>query len=169
MREFIEQEKKRLQNLLRLFNEHGSRVEIYGEDGVRFLGDLVDSYTVTRIAPHFDAKGKHTGSDFWLIWKSVGYNNGWQYAHTTKIVKVRVEDTLTHEVDGVAQQCWLIVDLTDDRGRRMHVELIEPITERAYAADWREWQRYKAENAALFAEIDADLLKEHLQIAEEWK
>ena len=160
MREFIEQEKKRLQDLLRLFNERGSRMEAFGDDGKRLFGELVDSYRVTRLAPHFDAQGKHTRSDFWLLWKSVGYNNGWQYAHTVKIVKVQVRDTL--------EDCWLIVDLTDDQGRRYHVELIEPISEPDYARDWRDWQKYKAKNAEMFERIDAELLEEHLQIAEEW-
>jgi len=160
VKEFIGEEKARIQGLLRLFNERGSRMEVFGEDKKRLFGELVDSFTVTRIAPHFDAQGKHTHSDFWLLWKSVGYNNGWQYAHTVKIVQVTVHDT--------TENCWLIVDLTDDRGRRFHVEIIEPITEADYALDWRDWQKYKAENAAMFARIDAELLREHLQIAEEW-
>lgn len=161
MKEFIEQERQRLQGLLRLFNERGSRMGVYGEDGKRILGDLVDSFTVTRLAPHFDAQGNHTGADFWLLWKSVGYDNGWQYAHTVKIVQVRVRDTL--------EDCWLIVDLTDDQGRRFHVELIEPVIEKDYAADWRDWQDYKAKNTEMFARIDAEMLEEHLRIAEEWR
>jgi len=160
VKEFIDEEKARIHGLLRLFNERGSRMEVFDEDKKRLFGELVDSFTVTRIAPHFDAQGQHTQSDFWLLWKTVGYNNGWQYAHTVKIVQVNVRDTL--------ENCWLIVDLTDDRGRRFHVELIEPITEADYARDWHDWQKYKAANAAMFARIDAELLEEHLQIAEEW-
>lgn len=160
MKEFIDEEKARIQGLLRLFNERGSRMEVFDEDKKRLFGELVDSFIVTRIAPHFDAQGQHTRSDFWLLWKSVGYNNGWQYAHTVKIVQATVRDTL--------ENCWLIVALTDDRGRRFHVELIEPITEADYARDWRDWQKYKAANVAMFARIDAELLREHLQIAEEW-
>lgn len=159
--EFIEQERQRLQGLLRLFNERGSRMEVYGEDGKRILGDLVDSFAVTRLAPHFDTQGNHIGLDFWLLWKSVGYDNGWQYAHTVKIVKVRVRDTL--------ENCWLIVDLTDDQGRRFHVELIEPVIEKDHAADWKRWQDYKAKNTEMFARIDAQLLEEHLRIAEGWQ
>lgn len=161
MKEFIDEEKARIQGLLRLFNERGSRMEVFDEDNKRLFGDLVDSFIVTRIAPHFDAQGQHTRSDFWLLWKSVGYNNGWQYAHTVKIVQVIVRDTL--------ENCWLMVDLTDDRGRRFHVELIEPISEPDYARDWRDWQKYKAANSGMFTRIDAELLEEHLQIAEEWK
>ena len=161
MKAFIEDEKKRLQGLLRLFNERGSRMAVFGEDKVRLFDELVDSVVVTRIAPHFNAQGNHTHSDFWLLWKSVGYNNGWQYAHTVKIVKVQVRDTL--------EDSWLIVDLTDDQGRRLHVELIEPVIEKDYAADWKRWQDYKTENAEMFARVDADLLEEHLRIAEEWQ
>jgi len=32
MQEFIEQEKARIQGMLRLFNERGSRMEFFGED-----------------------------------------------------------------------------------------------------------------------------------------
>lgn len=168
MQEFIGQEKDRLQQRLRLFNERGSRMEAYDDDGTRIFGELVDSYTVTRIAPHFDAQGHLTKTDFWLLWKSCGYNNGWQYAHTVKIVDVKVRDTLTEKVADVERQDWLIVDLSDDLGRRHHVEMIEPITERAYAADWKAWLKYKAENVGMFREIDSQLLAEHLKIAEEW-
>jgi len=165
---FIEEEKGRLQGLLRLFNTRGSRMEAFGEDGKPIFTDLLDSYTVTRVAPHFDIRGKHIHSDFWLLWKSVGYNNGWQYAHTVKIVDTNVRDTLRHEVDGTAQEDWLLVDLTDDRGRRYRIEMIEPVTEKDSAADWAAWQTYKAGNAELFRRIDAGLLAEHLEIAEAW-
>ena len=160
MREFIQNESQRLQGLMRLFNERGSRMVVFDDQGRRLLGELVDSFTVTRLAPRFDPQGNHTGTDFWLLWKSVGYDNGWQYAHTVKIVKVRVLDTL----DGA----WLMVDLSDDRDRRMRIELIEPLTEKPYAEDWKRWQAYKADRADMFAPIDADLLEEHLRIAEQW-
>jgi hypothetical protein len=35
--------------------------------------------------------------------------------------------------------------------------------------DWRKWLRYKAENAAEFEIIDAQLLEEHTKIAESWQ
>jgi hypothetical protein len=161
MREFIEQEKGRLQGLLRLFNERGSRMEAYGDDGEHIFGELIDSFAVTRLAPHFDAQGNFTGADFWLLWKYVGYDNGWQYAHTIKVIDAKARDML--------EDCWLIVDLADDLDRRYHVELIEPVIEKDYAADWKRWQAYKAQNAEMFARIDAELLAEHVQIAEEWQ
>ena len=61
------------------------------------------------------------------------------------------------------------MDLTDDQGRRFHVELIEPVIEKDYAADWKRWGAYKTLNADMFARIDAQLLEEHLRIAEEWQ
>lgn len=161
MKAFIEQEKQRLEGRLRLFNERGSRMVVFDEDGQRVLGELIDSFSITRLAPHFDAQGNHSGSDFWLLWKSVGYDHGWQYAHTVKVVKVRVREML--------EDCWLIVDLTDDQGRRFHVELIEPVVERDYAADWERWSEYKSENAEMFTRIDAEILQEHRQIAEDWQ
>ncbi len=117
---------------------------------------LVDSYTVTRVAPHFDATGNVTKTDFWVMWKSVGYDNGYQYTHTIKVVDRGSEDSYE-------------LDLTDDLGRRYHIELIMDATERDYVLDWRKWQRYKAENAAEFEIIDAQLLDEHTKIAEAWE
>lgn len=54
MKDFIEQEKRRLQEALHWFNNRGSRMTVR-ESGDLFLDTLVDSFTVTRIAPHFDA------------------------------------------------------------------------------------------------------------------
>ncbi len=79
-----------------------------------------------------------------------------------------------------ASGCWIlvirrsqdetyIIDLTDDRGRRFHVELVFPDQEPDLAADWKRWRRYKAENRDRFERIDTDLLAEHVQIAEEWE
>ncbi|MGB9618900.1 MAG: hypothetical protein ACPL7K_00645 [Armatimonadota bacterium] len=90
------------------------------------------------------------------MWKSVGYDNGYQYTHTIKVVNWSREDTYE-------------LDLTDDLGRRYHIELIMDATEHAYVLDWRKWQRYKAENAAEFEIIDAQLLDEHTKIAESWE
>jgi hypothetical protein len=130
---------------------------------------LVDSFTVTRVAPIFDAQGKLVDSVFWLLWKSVGYNNSFQYSHTTKIQKVFVDDTLNAVVQGKPIKAWLIVELTDDRNRVHHIELIEPNQERELAADWNEWQTYKRDNAEIFRKIDAQILSEHMKIAQEWE
>ncbi len=90
------------------------------------------------------------------MWKSVGYDNGYQYTHTIKVVEWSRKDTYE-------------IDLTDDLGRRYHIELIMDATEHEYVLDWRKWQRYKMENAADFAIIDAQLLEEHTKIAEAWE
>lgn len=155
MEEFISREKARLQKLFADFNARGSWMEMReGEDEPLGFG-LMDSYIVTRVAPHFDAAGSVTKTDFWLIFKSAGYNNGWQYAHTIKVVDWSQDDTY-------------LIDLTDDRGRRFHIELLFPTQDIELVADWENWLRYKAENKALFEQIDADLLEEHILIAEEW-
>jgi len=44
-----------------------------------------------------------------------------------------------------------------------------PDQEPDLAADWRRWRRYKSENRDRFERIDADLLAEHVRIAEEWE
>lgn len=153
MRDFIASEKEKLQALFAEFNKDGSiMVMREGRDTPLPFG-LIDSYTVTRIAPHFDTAGNVTTTDFWLMFKSVGYNNAYQYTHTIKVVGWSQDDTY-------------LIDLIDDRGRRYHVELIMDATEHDYVVAWRKWQRYKAENAAEFAVIDAQILDEHIRIAE---
>lgn len=155
MRDFIAEEKARLQGLFDQFNENGSWMEMReGKDGPLEFG-LIDSYTVTRVAPHFDAAGNVTKTDFWVLFKSAGYNNGWQYVHTIKVVEWSQDDTY-------------LLDLTDDRGRRYHIELLFPIQDRVLALDWKSWQSYKAENTTMFEQIDSQLLDEHTRIAEGW-
>lgn len=155
MKEFIEAEKSRLQALFDAFNDKGSWMEMReGADDPLEFG-LVDSYIVTRVSPHFDVAGNVTKTDFWLLFKSAGYNNGWQYAHTIKAVDWSQDDTY-------------LLDLIDDRGRRYHLELLFPTLDLALSADWKYWQGYKAENKVMFERIDAQLLEEHTKIAEAW-
>ena len=156
MQEFIAQEKARLQALFDEFNRDGSFIVLREARSEPLYLGLVDSYTVTRVAPYFDAAGNVTRTDFWVMWKSVGYNNGYQYTHTIKVVEWSREDTYE-------------IDLTDDRGRRYHIELIMDATEHAYVLDWRKWQRYKMENASELEIIDAQLLEEHTRMAEAWQ
>ena len=156
MKEFIASEKARLQALFDGFNSDGSiMVMREGRDTPLPFG-LVDSCTVTRVAPHFDAAGNVTQTDFWVMWRSVGYNNGYQYTHTIKVVGWSQDDTY-------------LIDLTDDRDRHYHIELIMDVAEHDYVLDWRKWQSYKRENAAEFEIIDAQLLGEHTAIAEGWQ
>lgn len=156
MQEFIAQEKARLQALFDEFNRDGSFIVLREGRGEPLPLGLVDSYTITRVAPHFDAAGNVTKTDFWVTWKSIGYENGYQYSHTIKVVDWSRDDTYE-------------LDLTDDLGRRYHIELIMDATEHDYVLDWRKWLRYKAENAAEFEIIDAQLLEEHTKIAESWQ
>jgi hypothetical protein len=170
IQEIMESEKARIQSLLCLFNERGGYLKVSDEGNAEpFVQTLVDSFTVTRVAPVFDAHGRLVDSVFWLLWKSVGYNNGFQYCHTTKIEKAYVDDTLESQFQGNPVNAWLIVELTDDRKRIHHIELIEPNQERELAEDWQEWQVYKRDNAEIFRKIDAEILKEHLTIAREWR
>ena len=156
MREFIASEKTRLQVLFDEFNRDGSIMVMREDHDAPLPFGLVDSYTVTRVAPHFDAQGNITKTDFWMMFKSVGYDNGYQYTHTIKVVACGQEDTYE-------------LDLTDDLGRRYHIELIMDVTEHDDVVDWRAWQSYKAANAAEFEIIDAQMLAEHTAIAEGWQ
>lgn len=155
MKEFIEKEKARLQALFAGFNRQGSWIEIRerGEEPLR-LG-LVDSYTVTRVAPHFNSAGEMTHADFWLLFKTAGYDQGFQYSHTIKVCRWEQEDTY-------------LIDLFDDRDRRFHAELIMEVSEPGMVEDWKDWQKYKAENKERFEAADQSILEEHIKIAEEW-
>ena len=168
MKDFIEQEKQRLQVALLWFNSRGSRMTVSERGSGVFLDTLVDSFTVTRIAPHFDAAGNHLRTDFWLLWKALGYDEGFQYAHTIKVINVQVDDNLTAGHEGKETTAWLIVDLTDDLGRIHHIEVIEPVSEPELAADWQRWIAYRQKNAERFLRIDDQLQAEHLRIAEDW-
>jgi hypothetical protein len=156
MREFIASEKARLQVLFDQFNRDGSIIVMRDERDTPLPLGLVDSYAVTRVAPEFDAAGNLTKTDFWVMFKSAGYNNDCQYTHTIKVVTWGREDSYE-------------LDLTDDRGRHYHIELIMDVAEHDCVVDWRTWQNYKAANAAEFEVIDAQLLGEHTGIAEEWQ
>lgn len=116
------------------------------QDGYETINlGLQDSYIVTRVE----------GSDFWLFHKEAGYNNGFQYSHTMRVISWSQEDTY-------------LLDLVDDMGRRFHIELIFPELEPDLADTWNYWQAYRAANRQLFEQIDAQLLEEHLRIAETW-
>ncbi len=106
------------------------------------------------MTPHFDAGGGLKRVDFWLLFKAIGYDEGFRHAHTVKVVRWSQEDTY-------------LIDLTDDRGRRFHVELVFPDQEPDPASDCRSWRRYKSENRDRSERINADLLAEHVRISEE--
>ena len=166
MKSFIEQEIAAIQSKFMLCNENGSQIHCF-EDGTLLFSTMADSFTVIRLAPHFAPDGTYTGADFWLFWKEIGYQEGFQYAHTIKVVHHEIDDIL---VDAHNQsESWLSAELTDDRGRRYRIEVIEPVSEPDFARRWREWQKFRESNAALFAGIDPVLLDEHLKIAGEWK
>ena len=153
--DFIVSEKARLQSLFGQFNEGGAWMVMQDRHYAPLRFGLIDSYTVTRIAPHFDAEGDVTKTDFWLFFKEIGYEKEWHYSHTFKVVDWNQEDTYE-------------IDLTDDRGRRYHIELIMEVSEYDMTLDWKKWRRYKAENKDLFGRVDAHMLEEHIAIAEEW-
>lgn len=164
----INAEKARYQRLLTLFNTRGSSMEVRDKDGV-FVKTLVDSFTILKVEPFFDLNGNINKSNFWLLWKSLGYDEGFQYSHTTKIVDVLVDDSLMIADEKGKFKAWLIVELTDDRERIHHIELILPIQQPEYVTDWKNWQSYKQMNAEKFKAIDEQILQEHLRIAEDWE
>ena len=137
--------KESLQALFDEFNKTGSTMTL-AQDGDETIDlGLQDSYIVTRVK----------GSDFWLFHKAAGYNNGFQYSHTIRVVSWSQEDTY-------------LLDLVDDQERRFHIELIFPELEPGLGEAWQHWQAYKAANRERFQRIDAQLLEEHLRFAETW-
>lgn len=156
MKEFIEKEKARLQALFKPFNTEGSWMTLAEKGRAPIRMGIVDGFTVTRVAPHFDAGGEVTRVDFWLLLRLLGYDEGFQYAHTVKVVSWSQDDSY-------------LLDLIDDRDREFHIELIFPDQEPDQAADWKRWSGYKAKNRGRFERIDAELLADHTRIAEEWE
>jgi hypothetical protein len=169
MNEVIAQEKSRIQNLFRLFNQNGCRMQVREHGGENFIDTIIAEWIVTRIAPHFDTAGKITRVDFWVVWKELGYSEDRRCCHTTKIIGVDVDDTLPAEIDGQTIDAWLIVELIDERKRIHHIEMIEPVTEPDHAADWKQWTQYRTDHPNLFKRIDESVLEEHLEMAEEWE
>ena len=115
MNELVNQEKTQLQALFDPFNQRGSWMTLAeGREQPMRLG-IMEGYTVTRVAPQFDTRGNVTHVEFWLFHKALGYHEGFQHAHTIKVVRWSQEDTY-------------LLDLVDDRDRRFHIELIFPGT-----------------------------------------
>ena len=145
MNELVKQERTRLQALFDPFNQGGSWMTLAeGREKPMRLG-IMEGYRVTRVAPQFDTGGNVTHVDFWLFHKALGYHEGFQHAHTIKVLRWSQEDTY-------------LLDLVDDRGRRFHIELILPELEPDMVADWNRWQAYKAENREMFERVDRELL-----------
>lgn len=74
---------------------------------------MIDSYTVTRFVPYEDKKGNVSRSEFWLSIKCAGYQEDYHYSHMIKVVDWYQDDD------------WNL-DLTDDRRRVFHIEMIFP-------------------------------------------
>ena len=190
MNELVNQEKTRLQSALRSVQRarivdepgrgpgaaaapghhgglHGdARGAAVRHPGKRHAGGFLVVPQGARLSRGFPARTHHQGAplvqgnvtqvDFWLFHKALGYHEGFQHAHTIKVLRWSQEDTY-------------LLDLVDDRGRRFHIELIFPELERDLGADWKRWNEYKAENREMFERIDAQLLAEHIEIAENWE
>ena len=138
-------EKQNLQKLFDDFNRVGSIMTMAeGMEAPIRLGGI-DSYTVTRV----------TGAGFWLMFKVLGYDEGFQHTHTVKVESWSQEDTL-------------LLDLVDDRKRRFHIDLIFPKQELKLADNWRRWRAYRKANRVRFDQMDAQLLEEHIEIANNW-
>ncbi len=139
---------EQLNETLAYLNTHGSWLGIFWPDGDYTRIGVQARLEIPRIATDSSA--------IWVTLWSVGYQEGWQYVHTIKLVRWSSDDPPFE------------LDLVDDRGRQFHIEAIEPYTEPHEAAVWQAWQAYRAQEPTRFAEIDASLRAEHQQIAETW-
>ena len=169
MENIIAEQKSRIQKQFHWLNERGCRLQIRERGGENFIDTITAELTVTRIAPHFDASGEIIRTDFWLLWKELGYQEGFNYSHTIKVVNVSVDDTLTAQSGGSEVNAWLIVELTDDLDRIYQLEMIEPVSEPAHAKQWEAWLAFRKNNRDLFQRIDSEILVEHIKIAEDWQ
>jgi len=129
-------------------NTQGSWLGIFWPDGDYTRIGVQARIEITRVAPD--------GQALWATLWSVGYDAGWQYVHTIKVVRWSSDDP-PHELD-----------LVDDRGRQFHLEAIEPGTEPEEAATWQAWQQYHVQEVTRFTEIDENLRAEHRHIADSW-
>ena len=137
-----------LQQVFSHLNEAGCWLGIYWPDG-----------DYTRIGVQARLEITHVADDAAAVWVtlwSVGYQEGWQFVHTIKVVRWSSDDPP------------LEIDLVDERGRQCHIEAIEPITEPDEAAIWQAWQAFREHEQALFTDIDAVFREEHRQIAATW-
>lgn len=137
-----------LQQIFDHLNEAGCWLGIYWPDG---------DYTRIGVQAHFEiTRVTNDETAVWVTLWSVGYQEGWQYVHTIKVVRRSSDDPP------------LEIDLVDERGRQFHIEAIEETTEPDEAAVWQAWKTFREHEQALFASIDATLREEHLQIAASW-
>jgi hypothetical protein len=187
VKELIESERKWLQNILDRFLAVGCYVDVfllkYGKDepsvplftenvsepSVPSPADNADESSdplfratvsglrVLRVAPKFDAAGDHTGSTFWVFWNGLGYDEGFQFSHT--FIVTRIENTNDP-----------ILDLWGGEYHHRVGELFpDDSSEHADRfADLQTWRAYQAANADRFARLDAQLLEEHTEIANQW-
>ncbi len=72
MKEFIEKEKGRLQAHFEPFNTRGSWMTLADKGRTPVRLGIVDGFTVTRVAPQFDAGGNLTRIGFWLLIRRAG-------------------------------------------------------------------------------------------------
>lgn len=157
MNELVQKERQKLQQLFAPFNQKGAwmTVDMLGSEKPLEFG-LMDSFMPTRVLPYVDKSGNVTNVEFWLLFKSAGYNNGWQYSHTKKMVSWIQEDTYE-------------LDLVDDDGWKYHIELIFPELDPELKNQWDYWQNYKKSRSRFFKEIDRNILEEHVEIAKYWE
>jgi len=137
-----EQERADAQLMFDSFNRTGAAVKLLADGGEINLGPGVE-FRVLRAVE--DAAG---GVDFWLMWKALGYQEGQQFTHTVRIVSVAAGDGM------------LTVTDSDDQALELR-----PYTDTAH---WKQWLDYRRQNAPMFAALDAKLLVEHQQFADNW-
>ena len=147
--------KSELKQCLRKMNQAGTIMTVYS-DGGETQRSMPDSLIPLRVE----------GDHFWLLMKSAGYLTGTQLSKTIKVVDYFVNAYLEDEKYG---QQWLTVTLQDDRSCLHLIEIIEPFCEPEAHQKWRKWQRYQKENKEEFKKVEAQILKQHQLLADEWE
>lgn len=148
-------DKATMQNVFEPFNKNGSWMTIQFDNFNPIDLGIIDSYTVTRVKNYADRKGNITQTEFWLLIKCLGYQEGPQYSHTINVKDWNQEDGFN-------------MDLLDDRRRKFRIEMIFPDQDTERFTDYMKWMDFKDKNKNLFPNTDKLILETHTLIARGW-
>lgn len=143
---------KDVEELFAIYNRDGARMEMTEGPNKLDFG-VIDGIQIIRSKTSYDGKSKAVDLVFWVMFREIGYQNGFQYVHSFKVM------------EWVADGSGKIV-LTDDTNRQFTIDLLRTRVEQMR---WSQWKGYKAMNLDVFDYADEVSLEEHLGFAERWK
>ncbi len=147
---------KDIQHRLKALNRKGSLATLTDKDHNVYLIDnvIVDSFTIIP----------STENDmFWLLWKEMGYNNGNDHIHLSKIVHYEIDKLEMDDEDG---EQWINVGFLDKEERLILVFGIDPKEDVDNFLIWANWQMFRDKHEAEFRTMDAKILQDRQMLAE---